>query len=232
MKLVEFVAKKTGLGKRQAKVFLANGQVFRNRLVCCDGSIEVQKFDCIQVAGKILSSATPRYVLLNKPSGVVSATTDALHETVIDLVKEPWAKELHLAGRLDRFTTGLIILTNDSVFSRYLSHPNSKIPKTYLVSADQLIDLEMIRAFEAGMYFAKEKIYTQPAKLTQLSAQECRLTIYEGKHHQIKRMFLHFGIRVTKLHREVIGNYVLPEDLEPGAYRCFQPEVSDHSLSY
>jgi 16S rRNA pseudouridine516 synthase len=77
------------------------------------------------------------------------------------------------------------------------------------------------------MFFAKEKISTQEAIVIPLSETSCRLTIYEGKHHQIKRMFLRFGIRVTKLHRDSIGPYVLPEDLAPGHYRIIDPHIPE-----
>jgi 16S rRNA pseudouridine516 synthase len=126
---------------------------------------------------------------------------------------------LHLAGRLDRSTTGLVILTNDSDFSESLTQPDQKIPKTYLVDTDLAITPEAIEIFRAGMFFAKENIHTQPAVVSLLSSNSCRLTIFEGKHHQIKRMFLRFGIRVTKLHRESIGSYALPEDLAVGEWR-------------
>jgi 16S rRNA pseudouridine516 synthase len=152
-----------------------------------------------------------------------------MHRTVIDLIAEPWAHELHLAGRLDRATTGLVILTNDSVFSESLTRPGNKVPKTYLVETNQTITAEAITAFRTGMSFAKEKIRTQPAIYIPVSETSCRLTIYEGKHHQIKRMFLRFAIRVTKLHRESIGSHLLPENLAPGEYMEAAPHIPSPS---
>ena len=176
---------------------------------------------------KVLQANTRRIILLHKPAGILSATSDPTHRTVIDLIREPWASELHLAGRLDRATTGLVILTNDSAFSESLTRPGNRVPKTYLVETDLTITSEAIDAFRDGMSFAKEKIRTQPAVFLSLSETSCRLTIHEGKHHQIKRMFLRFGIRVTNLHRESIGPYVLPEDLAPGDYRVIDPHVPE-----
>lgn len=183
----------------------------------------VGRFDHVSAAGYVLQAETRRYLLVHKPSGIVCATADAEHPTVINLVSEPWAHELHLAGRLDRFTTGLVILTNDSTFSESLTRPESKIPKTYTVQTDRLIPPEAVAKFEAGMSFDKEKIRTQPAVVRLLSENKCALTIFEGKHHQIKRMFLRFGIRVTELHRISIGPYDLPADMMPGEWRVFDP---------
>jgi len=224
MTLTQFIAKRTGLGKRHAKRLLENGEVILNGKPTGDGAITIGKFDHLVVSGEILQSNTARYILLHKPAGILSATSDPTHRTVIDLIDEPWASELHLAGRLDRATTGLVILTNDSAFSKSLTHPDNKIPKTYLVETDAPIPSEAIAAIREGMPFSKEKTRSQPAIVEILSENSCRLTIHEGLHHQIKRMFLRFGIRVACLHRESIGPYHLPPDLPPGRYRQFIPE--------
>lgn len=224
MTIAQFIAKQTGLGKRHAKAVLERGVVVLNGKVITNGSLVLGKFDHLQVSGEILQSCIRRIILLHKPAGVLSATSDSTHRTVIDLIREPWARELHLAGRLDRSTTGLIILTNDSAFSESLTRPENKIPKTYLVETDQAITSEAIAAFRSGIYFAKEKILTQPAHVVLLTETSCRLTIHEGKHHQIKRMFLRFGIRVTKLHRDSIGPYSLA-DLAVGDYRPLDPNL-------
>ena len=144
-----------------------------------------------------------------------------------DLIREPLAHELHLAGRLDRTTTGLVILTNDSTFSESLTRPGNRVPKRYLFETDKTITAEAIDSFRKGMSFAKQRIRTQPAIIVLLSETSCRLTIYEGKHHQIKRIFLRFGIRGTKLHRESIGSYVLPDNLAPGEYRTSHPDYPE-----
>lgn len=215
--ITQFIAKKTGLGKRHAKAVLDLGEVFLNRIVVTDGSQRIGKFDHLTVCGGILQANIPRRILLHKPAGILSATTDRKHRTVIDLINEPWAKDLHLAGRLDRSTTGLVILTNDSAFSESLTRPENKIPKTYLVHTDQPIPTEAIEKFRVGMSFQKENTRSQSAIVDLLTENSCRLTIHEGLHHQIKRMFLRFGIRVTSLHRESIGAFHLG-DLKPSEW--------------
>ena len=218
MTLAQFLAKRTGLGKRYAKKLLEHSEVALNGTSITDGSIEIGKFDQVTAAGEILQSNTRRIILLYKPAGILSATKDPTHKTVIDLIGEPWAHELHLAGRLDRSTTGLVIPTNDSKFSEHLTYPENKVPKTYLVHTDLPIPEEALQKFRTGMSFKKENTRAQPALVDLLTETSCRLTIHEGLHHQIKRMFLRFGIRVTKLHRESIGPYHLG-DLTPGTWK-------------
>jgi 16S rRNA pseudouridine516 synthase len=220
MTLAQFIAKHSGQGKRHAKKLLESGAVTLNGITETNGTLEIGKFDHIAAAGEILQANTRRIIILHKPAGILSATTDRKHRTVIDLIEEPWANELHLAGRLDRSTTGLVILTNDSKFSESLTRPENKIPKTYLVHTDQAIPEEAIAKFRSGMSFEKEKTRSQPAIVELITETSCRLTIYEGLHHQIKRMFLRFNIRVTNLHRESIGEYSLG-NLEVGEWqRC------------
>jgi len=187
--------------------------------VVSERGIEVGKFDRVEVGGEIVQARLRRVLLLNKPAGVVSATVDDEHQTVIDLIDAPWAAELHLAGRLDRATTGLVILTNDSRYSESLTEPGMKVGKRYLVEVDGEIAEEVVETFRKGMWFAKEKVTTAPAHVELLGSSRCRLTIYEGKHHQVKRMFARFHLKVTALHREAIGSIELPDDLHPGEWR-------------
>ncbi len=226
MILRHLLAKRTGRGKRHARDLLEKGLVTLNHLTTRDGTLEIGKFDHITAVGEILQADIRRVILLHKPAGILSATTDPVHRTVIDLINEPWATEMHLAGRLDRATTGLIILTNDSRFSESLTLPERKIPKTYLVHTDRPVPAEAIAKFRTGMSFEKENTRSRPAIVDLLTETSCRLTIREGLHHQIKRMFLRYGIRVTALHRESIGPHVLG-DLQPGEWSELLSTESD-----
>jgi 16S rRNA pseudouridine516 synthase len=179
----------------------------------------VNPFDQVKHDGEEVQCRTARHVMLNKPVGIVSATRDFEHRTVIDLIAESWADELHLAGRLDRFTSGLMILSNDSRFTESLTEPVHKVGKRYRVTVDAPILPEMVSSFQAGIFFAKEGIVTAPAEVTLITAQECLLTIFEGKHHQVKRMFARFGVKVTALHREAIGGIELDPALASGEWR-------------
>jgi len=161
----------------------------------------------------------PYYIMMNKPQGCVSATIDDEHQTVIDLISESFAELLHIAGRLDKESTGLLILTNDGIWSKLLTEPRMLIPKRYLVTTEKEIIPEVKARFEGGFYFAYEDIMTLPAELEIVSTNSAIVTIYEGKYHQIKRMFHAVNNRVVSLHRLSVGCLILDESLELGAYR-------------
>ena len=210
------------MGKPRIRIKIEAGEVRVNGTLATSGAMEIGNFDLVEVGPEIVQNRTARYVMLNKPQGVVSATVDAEHPTVVSLVEEDWADELHLAGRLDRFTTGLLIMTNDSRVSEAITEPVRKVGKRYRVGTDGEITAEMIALFEKGMWFAKEEVTTAPAQVKLLDPRECLLTIYEGKNHQVKRMFAHFGVKVVRLHREAVGELELGE-LTEGEWRFFDP---------
>ena len=157
--------------------------------------------------------------MLNKPIGVVSATKDNIHKTVLDLLTDPEKSDLHIVGRLDLNTSGLLLLTNDSRWSERLTLPESKVPKTYQVTLQNKLTSDYIDAFQQGMYFEFEDIITQPADLTLVSDYVAQVILMEGKYHQIKRMFGRFRNPVVKLHRSQIGALLLDDTLKAGQSR-------------
>ncbi len=178
----------------------------------------VGKFSRVELDGVCLQQNRPVYLALNKPRGVVSATTDRRHTTVLDLIDHPEKHDLHIAGRLDFNTTGLVLLSNDGAWSRRLSLPESKLAKTYEVTVAAPLNADYVAAFQRGIYFAYEDITTQPAQLEIVSPREARLTLVEGKYHQVKRMFGRFQNEVLSLTRVSVGPIALG-DLEPGQCR-------------
>jgi 16S rRNA pseudouridine516 synthase len=163
--------------------------------------------------------------MLHKPLGVVSATVDARHSTVLDLIDDPDKGSLHLVGRLDRHTSGLVLLTNDGRWSKILMHPSRKVPKTYHVTTRDPIPADAPERFATGFYFHTEDLTTRPAELEILTPHTARLTLHEGRYHQIKRMFHRLDNRITALHRECIGDIVLPPDLAPGKWQPVPREL-------
>lgn len=157
MRLDRLVGKWAGTGKRRTRELFEAGRVRFNGETVAEGGVAVGTFDRVEVDGKVLQNRVSRYVILNKPTGVVSATVDQEHVTVIDLIDAEWAGELHLAGRLDRFTTGLVVLTNDSRYSEWLTLPGSKVGKVYLVEVDGEIGEEVVAAFQEGVAFEDRK---------------------------------------------------------------------------
>lgn len=219
IKLGRLLSHFSTIGKKEARALLEAGSVTVNGRVERDASQLIGDFDRVECEGHTVQARSRHRLMLHKPAGHVSATVDPEHPTVIDLINEPWKNELHLAGRLDRFTTGLVILTNDSAFSESLTEPGRRVPKAYKVETDVEISEEAVAAIRAGMRFDKENVTTQPALIELESDRACDLTIYEGKHHQVKRMFLRFGIKVIALHRYRVGKVVLDSGLAPGTYR-------------
>ncbi|MCP5536828.1 MAG: 16S rRNA pseudouridine(516) synthase [Akkermansiaceae bacterium] len=217
MKLSRFLYHHTPHGKYEVRRILAAGRVTVDGTPETDSQREIGHFTQVTLDGELLQDETPVYIMLNKPAGYLSATTDPLHPTVLDLVDEPTT--LHIAGRLDRASTGLLILTNDGKWSRQLTEPKEGVPKVYLVTTAGPITEDTHTRFARGIYFAYEDLTTQPADLEILGTHQAKITIYEGRYHQIKRMFHAVGNRITSLHRLSMGNIQLDPALEPGAYR-------------
>ena len=216
MKLTRFLFHHASLGRKEARIVLSAGKVYVDGEVQRDGSAQIGDFTQVSLDGALLRKKRAVYIMLNKPAGYLSATTDPEHPTVMELIDEP--EELHLAGRLDRASTGLLLLTNDGKWSRQITEPKEGVPKVYLVETADHITEETCVKFKEGIYFAYEDITTQPAELEIITTTSVRLTIYEGKYHQIKRMFHAVGNRVTALHRISVGNISLG-DLAEGEYR-------------
>jgi len=185
-----------------------------------DPRAEVREFSRVELDEEVLQAGKPaRYFMLHKPMGCVSATRDPEHRTVLELIHEPDPQDLHIAGRLDYNTTGLMLITNDGNWSRRLTQPQTKLPKLYYVETEDEMAPEYIQTFAEGLYFAFEDLTTLPAQLQILGPRCARLSIVEGRYHQVKRMFGHFNNKVLRLHRERMGPLVLDERLAPGEYR-------------
>lgn len=220
MRLDRFLSKRPDFNRQQVRQLLLAGRVAVDGQTERDGLREINGFNRIELDGQQLQAGEPaRYLMLHKPAGVVSATHDPQHRTVLDLLPEAAREGLHIAGRLDGNTTGLLLLTNDGQWSRRLTLPGSKLPKVYHVETAEPIGAEYVETFARGIYFAFENLTTLPARLELLGSHSARLTLVEGRYHQVKRMFGHFRNRVTRLHRESIGPIFLDATLQPGEYR-------------
>ncbi|WP_394559361.1 pseudouridine synthase [Aquipseudomonas alcaligenes] len=223
MRLDRFLSNLPRFSRADARLLLAAGRLRVDGETVCDGRFEVREFSRIELDDELLQVGKPaRYFMLNKPAGVVSATEHPEHRTVLDLIDEPDKHELHIGGRLDLTTTGLLIITNDGLWSRRLTEPRSRLGKVYRVSTEQPISEEYTEVFAQGLYFAYENLTTLPAELQILDSHTALLTLHEGRYHQIKRMFGHFQNKVIGLHRERMGPLQLDPALAPGQYRALR----------
>ena len=157
--------------------------------------------------------------MLNKPHGYVCSTDDPDHPTILYFLDEPVAHKLHAAGRLDIDTTGLVLMTDDGQWSHRITSPRHHCEKTYLVALESPLAEGTAELFAKGVQLHNEKDLTKPAVLEVITPTEVRLTISEGRYHQVKRMFAAVGNHVVGLHRERIGDIQLDESLAPGEYR-------------
>jgi len=219
MRLDRFIESKLAYSAQKVRLLGAKRKILLNNVPVDNIRQRISEFCRVEVEGRLLQAREPLYLMLHKPKGCVSATHDAKNKTVLDLLALPNKAELHLAGRLDFNTTGLLLLTNDGAWSRKMTQPQRKIPKTYWVKTKDVITQEYVERFAQGMYFAFEDLTTLPAELTLLSSHSAQLTIYEGRYHQIKRMFGFFQNEVLELHRLSIGHIVLDDSLVAGNYR-------------
>lgn len=225
MRLDRFLSNFPRFNRQQVRLALIAGRVQVDEQVVSDPLHEVREFSHVRVDDDVLQQGRPPlYFMLHKPMGCVSATVDAQHPTVLTLIEEAHRHDLHIAGRLDYNTSGLLILTNDGQWSRRLTQPRTKLPKVYYVETEQIIEEHYVKVFEQGLYFAFEDLTTLPAQLDILGPRSARLSIVEGRYHQVKRMFGHFQNKVLRLHRESMGPLLLDEGLAPGQYRPLTAE--------
>jgi 16S rRNA pseudouridine516 synthase len=213
------------MGRKAAQRLIAAEQVTVDGFVVANKEHEIDRFMTVRAIDEtVQTGARALYLMLHKPCGILSATIDPEHRTVIDLIDDPDRHTLHIAGRLDRASSGLVLLTNDGRWSKALMEPERNVAKSYLVETSETIDPGAVAAFAAGFYFHTEDLTTRPAQLEILKERLARVTLHEGRYHQIKRMFHRINNRVISLHRESIGALRLPADLPPGQWRPLTAE--------
>ncbi|MBR5721743.1 MAG: rRNA pseudouridine synthase [Clostridia bacterium] len=202
---------RTGIKRGLASV---NGQIVRGCGYPVEPDVDEVLYEGVRVAYK-----RHVYLMLNKPAGIISASRDKSRKTVLDLVPERLQRNgLSVVGRLDKDTTGLILITDDGEFAHKCISPKSNTEKSYLATLDGEINGDMIKRFADGITLANgEKC--KSAVLEKHEKNVARVIITEGKYHQIKRMFGAVGLGVTGLHRERIGGLILPDNLAPGECR-------------
>ena len=224
MRLDKFLSEMGAGTRSELKKAVRAGRVTVNGVKVRDASMHVEKDDEVCMDGERIAYEQFTYYLMNKPAGVISATEDARDRTVLDLLGEQRRKGLFPVGRLDRDTEGLLLITNDGELAHRLLSPKNHVDKVYFARLDAPAGEMERRLFAEGLR-VDETLTAMPAQLDILGpGNEVKVTIREGKFHQIKRMFEAVGREVIYLKRISMGPLVLDESLPPGAYRRLTEE--------
>ncbi|HGJ5858650.1 MAG TPA: 16S rRNA pseudouridine(516) synthase RsuA [Arsenophonus nasoniae] len=225
MRLDKFLSQQLTISRGLVMRELRAGKVMVDNEIIKTGSYQITPEMIVSYDGVVLQHIIgPRYFMLNKPQGYVCSTVDSVNLTILSFIDEPAITKLHIAGRLDIDTTGLVIITDDGKWTHKMISPKHHCEKTYLVTLAQPVSTELADKFLAGIWLKGEKLPTKPAKLSIVSLKQVRLTISEGRYHQVKRMFAAVGNHVCALHRERIGGIYLDPALRAGEYRSLTQE--------
>lgn len=228
MRLDKFLSNNTLLSRKEVAKQIKQGNVKVNgaKAFCIDQKID-ENTSQIELNGQIVKYEKYVYIMLNKPSGVVSATTDSSQKTVLDLIPLEYKKQgLFPCGRLDKDTLGLVILTNDGAGAHKLLSPKNHIEKTYNFKCAEVLKPKDILLLEQGIKL-KDGYTTNPCKIELFSNTEGNITIIEGKYHEIKRMFGAIGNKITFLKRISFGSILLDKNLDYGQFRNLTQKESE-----
>ena len=220
----KIIVSQTIYSRKEVKELVSQRRVRLNgeTIYKSDMKVDCEK-DIITIDGNEIKVKKHIYLMLNKPKGYISATEDKNTPTVLDLVpKEYLHRNLFPAGRLDKDTTGLMIITDDGEFAHSILAPRKHIKKVYEVKIDIPMNEQLVIGFKEGVALNDGECKSATLEITGLNTG--RVTLIEGRYHQIKRMFGCYGAKVIELNRVGMGNFILPEDLKLGECREFNEE--------
>ena len=230
MRLDKFLSVTGTLSRSEAKKAIRRGRVSINALPARSGEMTVDpENDKITFDGRAIVYRRFTYIMLNKPEGYVSATEDTRDHTVLELLGDELQKfELFPCGRLDKYTLGLMLITDDGELAHKLLAPKSHVEKSYRFHSERGVSEDEAKALESGVYIDGGYL-TKPAKLSLEHAGADRgvITLREGKYHQIKRMFEATSNKITYLERITFGPLTLDPSLERGEWRFLGEEEID-----
>lgn len=216
-RLDKIISSQLNISRKDARLGIRKGKATVNGSVISSADFQADpEKDRICFDGQAMSYKEFIYIVMNKPAGVLSASQDKSRKTVIDLVPDRLKrKNLFPVGRLDRDTTGLLIITDDGAFAHKVLSPKNEIYKTYIAGLDGDVTDEMTKAFLSGITLA-DGTKCRKAYLKPLKKNTAEIRICEGRFHQVKRMLSVVGLSVNTLERTAIGEYKLPDYLKPG----------------
>lgn len=219
IRIDKYLSVACGISRTDAKALIKSGNITANGIKITKSDTKVEETDRVKNGSQILTYKKHIYIVMNKPEGILSASTDKRVKTVVDILPDQLKREgLFPVGRLDKNTTGLLIITDDGDFGHRVTSPKSHTEKCYFAELDGTVKQEFIDVFKNGITLADGEV-CMPAKLEIADSQSAYVTVKEGKYHQIKRMFGVVGLGVNRLHRVRIGALTLPSDLKIGQSR-------------
>ena len=226
MRLDHYLCHETSLSRKQAKTAIRAGRVRVGDRIETDPDRKIdEESEIVYLDGRQLVFQNHRYYYLDKPLGYVTATEDRREKTVLDLFPEEIRKQgIFPVGRLDKDTSGLLLLTNDGEFAHKVISPNSRIAKRYIATVNGQLNKEDIKAFSEGIRLA-DGTECLPAKLKILRDDTGEVTLFEGKYHQVRRMFASCGKPVVTLRRISIGALVLADEQGIGRFQEISPDA-------
>jgi len=230
MRLDKFITACTDYSRTQAKKIISKGDVTVDGVSIRDPSLKLSDQNEVSLLGRHILLPGARYIMLHKPLATVCTSINDDSRSVMGLLGVDNPEGLHIAGRLDIDTTGLVLITDDGAWSHRITSPKKICGKRYRVGLAGVLTEDAPAQFKQGIQLKDEVKLTRPAELEVLSSNEVLLTIHEGKYHQVKRMFAALSNRVISLHREKVGSIQLDETLEEGAWR-FLTEAEINSVT-
>ncbi|MEZ3420938.1 MAG: 16S rRNA pseudouridine(516) synthase [Eubacterium sp.] len=231
----KIISTELNIARTGARELIKSGKVFLNGVPVKSASLKInEESDILNIGGKEIRFRKYVYIMMNKPEGVISSTDGrkTAEKTVIDILPDEMKrKNLFPAGRLDKNTTGFVLITDDGNFAHRILSPKRHIPKTYIAGLDKPFDNIVLKAFQSGMTIGSD--VCMPAVLEAVNGdfKTARVVIKQGMYHQIKRMFKSFGIEVLSLKRIKMGKLCLDEALAPGACRFIDKKELEMILS-
>ena len=216
----KILSRELNITRSQSKTLLRSGRVALDGKVIISGDLKCPDGYAISVDGELISNNKYVYIMMNKPKGVISAAKSADDVTVVDILpQEMKRKNLFPAGRLDKDTTGFMLITDDGAFAHDILSPKKHIDKTYIATLDKPFDSSVSADFENGMTLNGEKLLKAHIEPVNGDYHIARVVLKQGLYHQVKRMFKKHSITVVELHRVAMGNLPLDENLAPGECR-------------
>jgi 16S rRNA pseudouridine516 synthase len=224
MRLDRFLSETTGMSRTESTKVLHRAEVTVDGIVQKKAAFKVPDGAQVLWNQQQLELTGPTYLMMHKPLDCVCANHDSRHRTIFSYLDVPNVNKLHTVGRLDLDTSGLLLITDDGKWSHRITSPKQQCPKIYHAWLAEPLTEANISEFAAGLQLTGEDKLTAPAVLEIIDEREALVHVYEGRYHQVRRMFTAIGNNVEQLHREQVGMLKLDTDLAPGETRALTAE--------